>query len=209
MKLPLIRFSAILAIAWAASCAAQAQYKVVNPDGSVSYTDRPPAASNVRVTPINRNSAGATREPSVALPAELRAVVQRHPVVLYTMADCEPCGNARKLLQQRGVPFNERTIVSEDDAAALVRLVGGRTVPAMSVGAQPVRGFSDTDWNAFLDVAGYPRESRLPAGWPAPSPTPLVERVSTNARAPTARPAPVEAQPEPQAAPTSGNRIRF
>lgn len=212
MKLLLNRFSATVVIALAAATGgAQAQYKVVNPDGSVTYTDRPPVSSNVRVTPMNRNAARTSRAQEVALPAELRSVVQRHPVILYTMADCAPCLSARKLLQQRGVPYNEKTVVTEEDASALVRLVGARSLPAMSVGAQPVRGFSEQDWNAFLDVAGYPRESRLPPGWQAPDPTPLVERVPANApgRATPPPAPPVEAPPEPEQAPTPGSRIRF
>jgi glutaredoxin len=213
MKLPLDRFSAALALAMVVLAgAAQAQYKVVNPDGSVTYTDRPPVASNVRVTPLNRSTARVARAQEIAMPAELRSVVQRHPVTLYTMAECAPCANARKLLQQRGVPYNEKSVVTEEDALALQRLVGARTLPAMSVGAQPVRGWSEQDWHSFLDVAGYPRENRLPAGWQVPEATPLVERVSANSRGPatpTPPPPPVEAPPAPEAPSPTGTRIRF
>ena len=100
MKLHLDRLSTRLALPGvlvlaALAGSAHAQYKVVNPDGSVTYTDRPPVASNVRVTPMSRNSARAARAQEIALPVELRSVVQRHPVILYTMADCAPCMNAR------------------------------------------------------------------------------------------------------------------
>jgi glutaredoxin len=208
-------------LAWAAlvllatfGAPAQAQYKVVNPDGSVTYTDRPPVASNVRVTSLNRTGTRAARAQEIALPAELRSVAQRHPVILYSMADCLPCASARKLLQQRGVPYSEKSVITEDDAAALVRLVGGRTLPAMTVGAQPVRGWSELDWNTYLDVAGYPRESRLPPGWLVPEATPLVERVAATSRgpAPPVPPAaPVDAPPpaEEPAQTGTGTRIRF
>lgn len=225
MKLPSIRSRDTLfkaparhAIPVLLSCllaagAAQAQYKVVNPDGSVTYTDRPPVASNVRVTSLSRNNARAVLAKEIGLPPELRSVVQRHPVTLYSMADCAPCASARKLLQQRGVPYSEKSVTTEDDVSALVRLIGARTLPAMTVGAQPVRGWSEQDWNSFLDVAGYPRESRLPAGWQVPEATPMVERVAANARGPAtpaAPPPPVEAPPVPDAPPApSGTRIRF
>jgi glutaredoxin len=223
MKLPLDRSGATLALPWVLVLAAlvglgglgrpaHAQYKVVNPDGGVTYTDRPPVASNVRVTSMNRNSARAARAQEIALPAELRSVVQRHPVILYTMAECAPCLNARKLLLQRGVPYSEKSVVTEGDAAALMRLVGARTLPAMSVGAQPVRGWSEQDWNAFLDVAGYPRENRLPAGWQVPEATPLVERVAPTSRGPATPvppPPPMEAPPAPEAPSQTGTRIRF
>jgi glutaredoxin len=205
---------ACAALAWLAAAApsVHAQYKVVNPDGSVTYTDRPPVASNVRVTSLSRTGTRAARAQEIALPAELRSVVQRHPVILYTMADCLPCASARKLLQQRGVPYSEKFVLTEDDGAALVRLVGTRTVPSMSVGAQPVRGWSETDWNTYLDVAGYPRESRLPAGWLVPEPTPLVERVPATARGPATPvppPAPVEAPAAPEEPAQTGTRLRF
>ena len=41
-------------------------------------------------------------------------------------------------------------------------------MPALTIGAQPLRGLSEADWTAYLDAAGYPRESRLPRGWQPP-----------------------------------------
>jgi glutaredoxin len=74
--------------------------------------------------------------------------VQRHPVTLYTGESCAPCDEGRRLLQQRGVPYTERRIVSGDDAAALERLIGARTLPGLSIGRQPLRGYSEQDWTA-------------------------------------------------------------
>ena len=189
---------------------ALAQYKVVLPDGSVTYTDRPPVASNARITAmaLSGSRGGA---PDIGLPAELRTPVQRYPVTLYTSSDCTPCDSARRLLQQRGVPYNERRITTVDDAAALERMVGGRTVPALTIGAQPLRGLSESDWSAYLDVAGYPRENKLPRGWQPPEPTPLVERSTPAARAPAPTPAPEPraAEPAEPAEPPPSGTIRF
>jgi glutaredoxin len=191
----------LLLATWAAP--ALAQYKVVAPDGSVTYTDRPPLEGNSRVTAIGRNAPPQTAE--TGLPIELRQATSRFPVMLYTTADCPPCDNGRKLLQQRGVPYGERRITSEEDALALERVVGGRTVPALTVGAQPLRGFSETDWGSYLDAAGYPRESRLPRNWPVPVATPMVERApATPARAP----APAEAR-APETPPPAPGTLRF
>ena len=168
---------AITALALLASALpAWALYKVVQPDGSVTYTDRPPASPTARITSLGRGST-ATGQVDVSLPPDLRQAVQRYPVVLYTSTDCTPCDNGRRLLVQRGVPYTERRIASEEDALALERLSGGRTVPSLTIGVQPVRGLSETDWTAYLDAAGYPRESRLPRGWQPAAPTPLAERV--------------------------------
>jgi glutaredoxin len=186
--------SLLLAVLALAALPAAAQYKVVRPDGSVTYTDRPPTDGNVRVTALGRN-APASASTDNSLPPELRQPVARYPVTLYTTNDCVPCDNGRKLLQQRGIPYTERRVSSEDDAAALERAVGGRTVPALNVGAQPLRGFSDGDWNAFLDAAGYPKESKLPRNWPIPQPTPLVDRVAPSAAPPVT---PADIDPAPQ-----------
>lgn len=176
MTLPDLPRCTLLALALAATAMPSwALYKVVQPDGSVTYTDRPPATTTARITSMGRGSAPAAQG-DVAFPLDLRQAAQRYPVVLYTSADCTPCDNGRRLLVQRGVPYTEKRIVSEEDALVLERLSGGRTVPSLTIGAQPVRGLSETDWAAYLDAAGYPRESRLPRGWqPAPA-APLAER---------------------------------
>jgi glutaredoxin len=203
MTLPIARHPALCAIGLAVALAtplARAQYKVVHPDGSVSYTDRPPVTSNVRVTPMSRPGTRALVSAEANLPADLRSAVSRHPVTLYTSAECGPCDTGRRLLQQRGVPYTERRVLNEDDAAALERLLGGRTVPSLTIGAQPLRGFSEADWSTYLDAAGYPRENKLPRGWQQAEATPLVERSAPVVPAPAApAPAPAPAQVPPPA----------
>jgi hypothetical protein len=104
------------------------------------------------------------------------------------------------------VPYAEKRIVTDEDTAALERLVGGRSVPALTIGAQPLRGFSATDWGAFLDAAGYPAHlqaaSRLAhaGGYTADR----TRGGGPAAAAPATAPAPAPAA-EPQ--PTTG--IRF
>ena len=192
---------------WASVAAAQIPYKVVNADGSVTYTDRPPVAGNARITAIGRGGARGEPVVEVGLPLELRTVVQRYPVTLYTSPECPPCDTGRRMLQARGVPYTERRVTSEDDALALERLVGARTVPSLSIGAQPLRGLSEADWSAYLDVAGYPRDSRLPRAWPAAEVTPLVERAAPALRPPAPAPEPRAAAPAEVPPPTGGMRF--
>lgn len=156
---------------------AQTPYKVVAPDGRITYTDRPVAAQpGMQVHALRRDASSASAAAGPPLPADLRAVQTRFPVTVYTTADCPSCDNGRRLLQTRGVPYVERLVTSEDDVAALQRLSGGRTLPVLTVGGQTMRGYSDSDWLATLDLAGYPKESRLPRGWQAPAAEPLVAR---------------------------------
>jgi glutaredoxin len=205
----------------AAACAAglalalpaHALYKVVGPDGRVTYTDRPPPADLGKPQPVgrDRSSVSEAASASSALPLELRQVVARFPVTLYTSTDCAPCDTGRRLLQVRGIPFVEKRVLNEDDAEAMNRLTGGRSVPTLTVGSQALRGLSDTDWHSYLDVAGYPKESRLPRGYQPPAAAPLVARDAE----PKAPPAPAPAAPAentaaaPVAPPPSPTGIRF
>jgi glutaredoxin len=187
-----IRLPLLTLLALTAALPALAQYKVVGPDGKVTYTDRPvapPAGGQVQTMRAAAAAAAANRAP---LPLELRAAAERFPVTLYTSTDCAPCDSGRQLLQARGIPFVEKTVSSDEDIAALQRLTGSRTVPAMTVGAQAMRGLLEADWQNLLDLAGYPKESKLPRGWSAGPAVPLVTRPA----------APAQASAAPRAAPT-------
>jgi glutaredoxin len=189
---PAWRFSLLpllLLLGLAASGTALAQFKIVGPDGRITYTDRPLVEPGGKVQPLRRDgSSDGPVAPGAGLPAELRQLVVRFPVTLYTSAECAPCESGRQLLQLRGVPFNERTIGNNEDITALQHLTAGRTVPALQVGGQALRGFQQAEWQSTLDLAGYPRESRLPRNFPVPVPEPLVARMA---------PAPALAAPPP------------
>jgi len=181
---------------------ALAQYKVVGPDGRVTYTDRPPLEAGSRVTPFAARSAPAA--PDAALPIELRSVVARYPVTLYVGTDrCDACDAARKLLRERGVPHDERTVSSATDLDALQAATGARDVPALRIGQQVLRGLVAPTWHSYLDAAGYPRESLLPSGWRWAAATPLTERQTVAATPPARRAPPARAEPAPAAAPAT------
>jgi glutaredoxin len=187
---------------------ALALYKIVGPDGNVTYTDRPPAGTTSRVSTLLGGTVNEVT-PLDTLPVELRQATTRYPVVLYTAADCAPCDDGRKLLVQRGIPFTEKLVINNDDLAALELAVGVRTVPALKIGSQAVRGMSADEWAAYLDAARYPRESRLPPGWQGATPEPLVVRsvVRPAVAAVPATPPRAPAAPEPPAAPVAGLRF--
>lgn len=192
-RLPLLALAAAAVV-----LPAQALYKVVGPDGKVTYTDRAPGSTDGKVTPLT--ATGSTVAPSPSeLPIELRQVAARYPVTLYVVADCAPCDSARTLLRQRGVPYAERIIVTEEDAEAVQRLTGTRDVPTMTIGAQHLRGFSPQTWSSYLDSAGYPHESRLPAGYAYAAAQPVTQRAEP----------PRPAAPAPTPAPASPAGIRF
>ena len=189
----------LMALAAAAPAQAQApaQYKVIGADGKVTYTDRAPATSGGKVTAIGSRVAAPSGD--VALPLELRQAVARYPVTLYvTVGNCDPCEAARQLLRQRGIPVTEKQVQSPEDSEALERISGGRDAPTLSIGSQTLRGLAPSVWNSYLDAAGYPRESRLPASYQYPPATPITERREAVAKAAAPRAAPaVEVAPIP------------
>ncbi len=200
-----------LAAIGAASSGAQAQqvYRIVGPDGKVTFSDKPPpATSNAKVT-SSTGASVAAGSASSKLPFDLRQVASKYPVTLYTGENCSPCGSARALLIGRGVPFTEKTIITVADAAALQRLSGENSLPFGTIGGQQLKGFSDAEWTQFLNAAGYPATSILPSNYRQPAATPLV----AIALAPSAAPAaPARAAPVPvQTTPTADNPggIRF
>jgi glutaredoxin len=195
------RSFSIAALALLAAVPAHALFKVVGPDGKVTYTDRPPAANQGKVSGLTQSGAPA---PDVTLPPELRQVTARWPVTLYTAPDCTPCDDARRLLRTRGVPHTEKTVMGDEDRAAWARIVGGPEAPGLTIGAQSLRGLQPERWHEYLDAAGYPRSSKLPPTYQFAAPLPLVPGSTDQAKAaaPSPRPAaPATGSGEPGAPP--------
>lgn len=161
--------------------ASNADAQTVYRSGKNSFSDQAPAASTAPSVVGSVSSAGNGTQ----LPYELRQVVQRYPVTIYTSENCSGCSAGRSLLTTRGIPFDERTIKSAEDVAALQRLSGQSGVPLLTIGAQQLKGFSDSEWSQYLDAAGYPTSTQLPAGFSNPPARPMVAQ--------QAAPAPVQA----------------
>jgi len=193
---------------------AQQVFRIVGPDGKVTFSDRPPADPGTKATPAPTMQMPAGSG-NAALPFELRNVANRYPVTLYTGNECAPCGTARNYLTSRGIPFTERTVSSEEDIEALKRLAGAARLPLLTIGGQQLKGFSDAEWSQYLDAAGYPRVSQLPSGYRNPPASPLVaaQQLQPQAPRPAARPSEpqrAEAPPLPVEAPPSNPAgIRF
>jgi glutaredoxin len=198
----------LLLITVLAVAPAHAQYKVVGPDGKVTYTDRVPGAGDGKVTSITGRGGAAAADAS--LPLELRQPVSKFPVTLYVSSGaCDPCDSARQLLRGRGIPYAEKQVVTVEDSDALERLSGGRDAPTLTIGAQTLRGLASDVWNSYLDGAGYPRESRLPRGYQYAAATPVTERRDAAAKAPAARPSAPSVAPQAEPAPAPGTTIKF
>jgi glutaredoxin len=194
---------------------AQQIYRIVGPDGRVTFTDKAPLESTKAAPAPAVPLAGGTGAGGTGaggnLPFELRQVASRYPVTFYTGTGCGPCISGRALLARRGIPFTEKTVNSNDDIEALKRLSGAPSLPLLTIGGQQLKGFSEIEWVEFLDAAGYPKTSQLPPSYtPAPA-TPLVAVQAPQAPAPRAAEAPAVPPPPAsvQVAPDNPAGIRF
>lgn len=184
---------------------AQPLFRSVDAQGRVTFSDRAPSASarSVDAPTGNEVDAGAS-----ALPFELRQVMQRYPVTLYTQRECAPCDDGRAMLRSRGIPFQERTVNSNAEIDALQRLSGQTGLPLLAIGSQQLRGYAEADWSKYLDAAGYPRRYSLPTSYTAPAARPLI--APTPAPAPAAAPlVPVPVPPANGPTPSNPAGIRF
>ncbi|MDR0737008.1 MAG: glutaredoxin family protein [Zoogloeaceae bacterium] len=131
--------------------------------GRTMYTDTAPPGNARNVVRINA-SGYADDEYDPDLPYNVRMASEKYPVVLYVGANCDPCKDARDLLNKRSIPFTEKVVQSEADQIELSKLVGDTYVPSVLIGRQKIRGFDAASYHSALDLAGYPKvESAPPA----------------------------------------------
>lgn len=175
---------------------AQQIFRSVGPDGRITFSDRPPDEARAQAKGAAVTSPAGGNESS--LPFELRQAAQAYPVTLFAGPECAPCDEGRSMLKARGIPFAEKTVTSNEDIESLKRLVGVATLPVLAIGSQQVKGFSQLEWSQYLDAAGYPKTSQLPAAYRSPSPTPLV---AVHAVKPAARQGTARAEPPQPALP--------
>ena len=195
-KSPSRRLTCLALLLVAAGAMAQPIYRNVDKNGKVTFSDRAPAASTEPAAAPQGASAPAN---TAGLPYELRQVAQRYPVTLYTSEDCAPCSAARTLLTTRGIPFDERTVKSNEEIEALQRLSSQSSLPLLTIGSQQLKGYADNEWSQYLDAAGYPKSNSLPAGYRNGPARPLIAAQQAapapRAATPAAQPAPPPAAP--------------
>ncbi len=128
--------------------------------GQAHYSDKPPPPEAREVE--QRRVFAAQPESTASF--TIRRVAADFPVALYTADNCgEACARARALLQQRGIPFAEIVVETQEDLENFRQIFGPPDeVPAATVGPRQLRGFESAAWHRLLDNVGYPREAPPP-----------------------------------------------
>lgn len=151
----------VLSLACAGAPAAQL-YRWVDEHGRVEYRDTPPPPTAKKVE--QRRIGTSTIETST-LPYAVQQAARNFPVTLW-VSDCgAPCDRARAHLARRGVPYTEKD--PQVDVEAFRKLTGSDEVPVLFVGPNRITGYLESEWDAALDLAGYPRTAVATAK-PAP-----------------------------------------
>ncbi len=157
----LLPFAAVVGLALTAGPApAVTVVSCKDKDGSTFFADRcPPGATKMGEKEVRGG-------PRLDTEAALAEVAKSHPVVLYTVPNCDACDLVRQQLKMRNVPFTEKDVGAEqvDNQQALKAVSkGNMTVPTTAVGARVFTGYSRAALDLGLDEAGYPPRAGVAA----------------------------------------------
>ena len=136
-------------------------YKWVDEDGNITYQDRPPPGDPGQVETFIDGTGVAETES--ALPDV--------DVVLYAIEVCDVCDLVRNLLDERGVPFEEKSADNNPEVQAELKEVSGLlSVPVLVIGEEVLKGYNKDLMLKVLEHAGFSIAVRPPAERePAPS----------------------------------------
>jgi glutaredoxin len=166
------------------SALADTLYRWVDSEGKVHYGDRPEEdAAKVEQKKFVVPNVGDED----LFPYETRQARQNFPVTLFVQESCgDICAQARAFLNKRGVPFDEKLLVTQEEVESFKKISGGNSIPTVAIGKTYLQGFEQGQWGNELDVAGYPKVA--PYGVkpmvPPPKPVPAESAVAPVAPAP-------------------------
>jgi glutaredoxin len=176
---------AVLLFAVLASGPARAElYRWTDSSGRTHVTDTPPPPNAKSV----KKEAAAMAATAPAEPYALQQARKDYPVTLYSTPSCDPCNQARGLLNARGIPFAEVSVQDKERVEQLKKSAGTDMVPALLVGSDVLKGFNPADYNAALDTAGYPKAGVLKPRNQAPPAVASADKPPAEAPKPEAQP---------------------
>ena len=142
----------LLAVLGVSAAQGETLYKWIDKDGHVSYHDQPPADASYRVEEKNLGGNKKKEDDTLA------NVVEKYPVVLYTVPACDSCDLVRAYLQKRMVPFTEQNLDNNPELQqALKKKIGSLSAPTIMIGEKVMKGYVESLLAGELDAVGYPR----------------------------------------------------
>lgn len=144
----------LMLVAMAAVAHAGKVYTYKDASGKTVYSDNPPPdARDVKLKKLGGNVIDTS-----GYPYELQQAIKNFPVVLWGTT-CGPiCDKAAQHLKDRGVPYvGKDPSSSAEQIEAFKKLTGGNSVPVLQVGAKLLNAYNAAEWDAALNVAGYPK----------------------------------------------------
>lgn len=155
---PLISMLLIISVLLLTAPTQAAQlYQWKDAQGRVYYSDQQPPPSVKNATQKSFKGSFIEGGDSFAL----KNAREKFPVTLYFTACGVPCDQAKRHLEQRGIPYAGKNPESSNDRAALLKLTGRSNVPVLVVGKDKIDGYEVGEWDAALDKAGYPKARDL------------------------------------------------
>ena len=115
-------------------------YKWTDENGSIRFSDSPPAG--VKVQKIQADSGGAKTEVRPAPPGGAKAEKGAVKVVMYMTDWCPYCRKAREFLQTLDVDLVEYNVEKNREKAAEFKAKGGSGVPLIDVEGTVIKGFN-------------------------------------------------------------------
>jgi len=153
-----LRMLLIVGAATSTALCAATLYKSIGPDGSVQYSDRPPADGRIDKTMHFENL------PSSTLPVGTSTYVEQlrkenslpstsatsRGVVLYAAAWCGYCKQAKSYLARNGIKYQEFDVDTQKGMAAFAQTGSGKGIPLLIVDDQRVQGFSRAAYDVLF-----------------------------------------------------------
>ena len=141
------------------SAVGQQLYRWVDKNGKVTYSQDPPPAG--AAAKVEQKKLKGSVVDTGGLPYELQQTARNFPVTFYTGPDCaDGCKNGRALLTKRGIPLKEVAVTDPNSLAELKKVSGKELLPVIVIGKTVLTGFQEDQWNAALDLVGYPKTAQ-------------------------------------------------
>ena len=123
-------------------------YKWVDARGNVSYQDRPPPEDVLSYDEQRIVTSASQAQESDSPGIE---------ITLYSIRDCEPCGQARDYLTEKALTFSERDPESDPlIAAEMIERFGAAEVPILLINNEVVKGYNRPWIDSVIEKSSQP-----------------------------------------------------